>query len=83
MFWDTHMHCRFSGDSDADPNEMALAAAQKGLAGICFTDHIDWDYPGLFPLIRMNIFVHFPPCAANTKKSFSSVLAWNLACSRI
>ncbi len=49
MFWDTHMHCRFSGDSDADPNEMALAAAQKGLAGICFTDHIDWDYPGPTP----------------------------------
>ena len=46
MYWDTHMHCRFSGDSTADPEAMILAAIQKNLDGICFTDHIDWDYPG-------------------------------------
>ncbi len=49
MYWDTHMHCRFSGDSTADPEEMILSAIRKQLDGICFTDHIDWDYPGPTP----------------------------------
>lgn len=46
MYWDTHMHCKFSGDSTAEPEDMILSAVQKGLDGICFTDHIDYDYPG-------------------------------------
>lgn len=53
MLWDTHMHCSFSGDSDADPKEMILVARQAGLQGICFTDHMDYDYqetPGMFDL---------------------------------
>lgn len=45
MLWDTHMHCHFSGDSDATPESMILSAKQKDLAGICFTDHLDYDYP--------------------------------------
>lgn len=49
MFWDTHMHCNFSGDSTADPEDMIRSAIDKGLTGICFTDHIDWDYPGPTP----------------------------------
>ena len=43
--WDVHMHCRFSGDSDADPEDMIRPAMEKGLDGICFTDHNDYDYP--------------------------------------
>lgn len=53
MLWDTHMHCCYSGDSQAAPEDMAASAFQKGLAGICFTDHLDLDYlmePGLFSL---------------------------------
>ena len=34
MLWDTHMHCRFSGDSDADPVDMIKAAQDAGLDGI-------------------------------------------------
>lgn len=49
MFWDTHMHCNFSGDSEALPEDMIEVSIQKGLSGICFTDHIDWDYPGPTP----------------------------------
>ena len=45
MLWDTHMHSHFSGDSDALPEEMAKAAIAAGLDGICFTDHLDYDYP--------------------------------------
>lgn len=54
MYWDTHMHCRFSGDSKAEPKDMILSAIQNNLDGICFTDHIDWDYPGPTPF-------HFDP----------------------
>lgn len=48
MLWDTHMHTHFSGDCDAAPADMAQAAMNAGLKGICFTDHLDIDYPG-FP----------------------------------
>ncbi len=49
MLWDTHMHTRFSGDCAAEPRDMADAATQKGVAGICFTDHMDIDYPSELP----------------------------------
>ncbi|MCD7708594.1 MAG: PHP domain-containing protein, partial [Clostridiales bacterium] len=45
MLWDTHMHTRYSGDSDAAPEAMAEAAVHAGLGGICLTDHYDWGYP--------------------------------------
>ena len=45
MLWDTHMHTDFSGDSKASPESMMEKAIQLGLAGICFTDHLDYDYP--------------------------------------
>lgn len=45
MLWDTHMHTHFSGDSDADPEQMILTAEAGGLSGLCFTDHLDYDYP--------------------------------------
>lgn len=32
--WDQHMHCMFSGDSDADPVLMINSAINKGLDGI-------------------------------------------------
>lgn len=45
MLWDTHMHTCLSGDSGADPDEMARRALSLGLSGICVTDHLDLDYP--------------------------------------
>ena len=39
------MHSQFSGDSEAPQEEMISSAIEKGLAGICFTDHLDIDYP--------------------------------------
>ncbi len=53
ILWDTHLHTKFSGDSKAQPREMAEAAIAAGLTGICLTDHLDYDYreqPGLFDL---------------------------------
>lgn len=45
MLWDTHMHCHFSGDSEAGPEDMVRAAIAAGLSGVCFTDHLDYDFP--------------------------------------
>ena len=45
MLWDVHMHTMFSGDSEADPEDMIRAGIKEGLCGLCFTDHEDLDYP--------------------------------------
>lgn len=45
MLFDSHMHTKYSADSDmllAD----ALAAAEKQGHGIVLTEHLDFDYPG-------------------------------------
>jgi len=42
---DFHTHSLFSSDSSAKPEEIIKAAAAKGLASICFTEHNDYDYP--------------------------------------
>ena len=42
---DYHMHTHNSGDSDAPMEDMIESAIQKGLTGICFTEHQDADYP--------------------------------------
>lgn len=43
--YDMHMHSSFSTDSDASMESMVHAARQMGLKGICFTEHMDLDYP--------------------------------------
>ena len=39
--FDYHMHSRVSFDGKSDALDMALAAKDRGLKEICFTDHID------------------------------------------
>lgn len=55
MLWDTHMHTDFSGDCEADPEDMIAAAKKAGLSGICFTDHLDLDYPGEPELFLLDV----------------------------
>lgn len=43
--WDCHMHSSFSADSPTPMKEMIETAVRKGLSGICFTEHLDPDYP--------------------------------------
>lgn len=40
---DSHMHTRFSADSEASVHGQAEAAIARGMKYICFTDHIDYD----------------------------------------
>ncbi len=43
---DTHIHTRFSLDSEENPEHYILKALELGLDEICFTDHYDVAYPG-------------------------------------
>ncbi len=42
---DFHLHSSFSGDSDAPMESMIESAIQKGLTHMCFTEHLDMQYP--------------------------------------
>ncbi len=44
---DYHVHSAFSTDSTAPMEEMVEKAIALGLERICFTDHMDYDYPGV------------------------------------
>ena len=42
---DFHIHSSFSGDSDTPPEEVIQTGIRQGLSSLCFTDHLDADYP--------------------------------------
>ena len=44
---DQHMHSTYSGDAKNSMEEMVLAAIDKGLTNITFTEHMDFNYPYL------------------------------------
>jgi len=43
--FDYHMHSNFSADCDTPMEATIESAINKGLTEICFTEHIDYDYP--------------------------------------
>ena len=45
MIIDTHVHSHFSADSGESMENMAEAAIREGIGVLCFTDHIDYDFP--------------------------------------
>ena len=42
---DCHLHSAFSGDSKAPMESMIQKAVELGLTHMCFTEHMDFDYP--------------------------------------
>jgi histidinol-phosphatase (PHP family) len=44
---DYHVHSDFSSDSKAPMEQMVERAIQAGLKKLCFTDHMDYDYPAV------------------------------------
>ena len=42
---DYHLHSSFSGDSDAPMEEMIRRGIALGLTQMCFTEHMDFDFP--------------------------------------
>jgi len=43
--FDYHMHSSFSADCSTPMEDTIESAIQKGLTEICFTEHVDYDYP--------------------------------------
>ncbi|MBU3107339.1 histidinol-phosphatase HisJ family protein [Clostridium gasigenes] len=43
MFYDYHMHCSYSADSNTPMEDMIEKSIEVGLKEICFTDHVDYD----------------------------------------
>src|SRR5699024_1164147 len=43
--FDFHMHSDFSADCSVAMEDMICRAIDKGLTEICFTEHIDYEYP--------------------------------------
>lgn len=42
---DCHLHSSYSGDSVTPMEEMILCGIRQGLDTMCFTEHMDYDYP--------------------------------------
>jgi histidinol-phosphatase (PHP family) len=47
---DYHVHSHFSSDSTASVESMVEKAISLGMKKICFTDHMDYDYPAQYGL---------------------------------
>ncbi len=45
ILYDYHLHSDFSSDSKTPAEEQIKEAVRRGAKGICFTDHMDYDYP--------------------------------------
>src|SRR5690625_4672024 len=43
--FDFHMHSNFSADCETPMEETIESAIKKGIQEICFTEHIDFEYP--------------------------------------
>lgn len=43
MYYDYHVHTRFSGDSDTPVTDQIKQAVSLGMKELCFTDHHDYD----------------------------------------
>lgn len=43
--YDYHLHTSFSGDSDEDMEAIIIRAIKEKGKELCFTDHLDYDYP--------------------------------------
>ena len=54
---DCHMHTCFSADSEATVTSMLDAAVEKGLEGVCITDHMIWTFrrPRIFRQMHFNL----------------------------
>src|SRR5690625_1345766 len=53
--YDFHMHSNYSADCETPMEQTIQSAIQKGLKEICFTEHVDYDYPD--PTIQFDLDV--------------------------
>lgn len=65
---DFHIHSCFSGDSDTPLDEQIKKALDLGLDALCFTDHIDEDYPYSDVDFSLDIARYFPEISVLREK---------------
>ncbi|HLS60070.1 MAG TPA: histidinol-phosphatase HisJ family protein [Virgibacillus sp.] len=53
--FDYHMHSNFSADCSVKMEDMVNGAISKGLTEICFTEHIDYEYPDKNFIFEFNL----------------------------
>ena len=87
---DCHLHTSFSGDSESPMEGMIEKAIAMGMETLCFTEHMDMDFPylpseeqGRFELDTDAYRLGFDQCRRNTKERSALTSAWNLASSPI
>lgn len=49
---DLHVHSKFSGDTDSEPEESVLHAIRSGLQGIAFTEHYSFEASAFADALR-------------------------------
>lgn len=49
---DLHVHSKYSGDSNAEPEDLIIHAIESGLQGICFTEHYSYEASGPVERLR-------------------------------
>ncbi len=67
--YDYHVHSFFSPDSLASCRETIKEAVRLNLSGLCFTDHIDFDYPDL-PMDKHLVFEEYHDHLKSLKTEF-------------
>ena len=81
MISDYHMHTSFSGDSTADPHDMADRAISLGMKSICITDHMDTDSEEPeFILDTDRYLLTWKGCAKSMRADWTSASAWKSEC---
>lgn len=47
---DCHLHSSFSSDSETPIEDMVITSIKKGLTRICFTEHMDYEFPSCYSM---------------------------------
>lgn len=68
--FDYHLHSHISTDSDTPMIDLAAAAVAKGLKEICFTEHLDVDYPGFPPERGLADYKTYQDALQQTRNAF-------------
>ncbi|MDD5603535.1 MAG: histidinol-phosphatase HisJ family protein [Eubacteriales bacterium] len=65
---DSHIHSTFSTDSRMPAEAAIIEAIKKGLDGVVFTEHLDYDYPGYESSFQIDYDAYFSEMERLRKK---------------
>ncbi|SER95279.1 histidinol-phosphatase HisJ family protein [Lachnobacterium bovis] len=73
MLFDTHIHSSFSGDSETPMEQIIKKSIALKLDGICFTEHLDFDYPDEPSLFLLDADSYYQKFLSFQQKYASSI----------